>query len=146
VEGFVKRIFVGIVASLAATQACSKKVSSSDCLSWQLHFEEVAAIADERMRVCKPDANDREVWKSSLDYRRSNTKLLCEHLDGRPAPSPKDARCYLEAKTSAAVRTCNIAEGSALDEFVYATASLDPTADSLCGVNEGEPPSREVAK
>jgi hypothetical protein len=42
-------------------------------------------------------------------------------------------KCYQQAKTSAAVKACNIAEGSALDEFVWAAASLDPTADSLCG-------------
>jgi hypothetical protein len=125
----MKRISLGIVVSVALTQACSRRVASSDCLSWQLHFEEMAAVADKRVSTCTTDAKDREVWKSSLDYRRSNTKLVCEH---RAAPKPEDAQCYLQAETSAAVKACHIAEGSALDEFVYATASLDPAADTLC--------------
>jgi hypothetical protein len=126
----MKRALLGIVVSVALTCACSKKVASSDCLSWQQHFEEIAAVVDQRMDTCKADATD--VWKSSLEYRRSSTKAVCEHLDGRRVPKPEDAQCYLQGKTSAAVKACNIAEGSALDEFVWAAASLDPTADSLC--------------
>jgi hypothetical protein len=130
-EDPVERMLVGIVVSVAFICACSKKVAGSDCLSWQQHFEEIAAVADKRMGACKAEAND--VWKSSLEYRRSTTKAVCEHLEGRRVPKPEDAQCYLQGETSAAVKACNIAEGSALDEFVWAAASLDPTADSLCG-------------